>query len=69
MSSAHGGIRWREFLERYPQFRNHRLQSPGIIKLIELRTEYPDMSKSELSRRTGISRPTVIKYLRILEEG
>ena len=60
-------IQYREFLEKYPQFRNHRLQAPGIIKLVELRLSHPDMSKSELARQTGISRPSVVKYLRILE--
>ena len=58
----------REFLERFPQFRGYRVHVPGIEKLIELRIAHPELSKSELARRTGISRVTVVKYLRILEE-
>lgn len=59
----------REFLEKYPQFRGHRLHmvDSDIYKLVQLRIQYPLMSKSELARRTGLSRPSVRKLIRILE--
>lgn len=62
-------VQGREFLEAYPQFRGHRLHIvlSDIREVVRLREEFPFMSKSEIARRTGVSRPSVRKILRILE--
>ena len=53
------GSSGKEFLETYPQFRGRRLHMPesDIRHVVELREEFPFMSKSEIARRTGVSRP------------
>ena len=63
------GSSGREFLEEYPQFRGRRLYmlESDIRQVVKLREEFPFMSKSEIARRTGVSRPSVRKILRILE--
>ena len=65
------GSSGKEFLETYPQFRGRRLHMPesDIRHVVELREEFPFMSKSEIARRTGVSRPSVRKIIRILESG
>lgn len=62
-------IQGREFLEEYPQFRGRRLHIvlSDIRHVIKLREEFPFMSKAEIARRTGVSRPSVRKIIRILE--
>ena len=57
-----------EFLEQYPQFRGRRLHLvlSDVLRVIKLREEFPFMSKAEIARRTGVSRPSVRKILRIL---
>ena len=71
LPSAFMSVQGREFLERYPQFRGHRLHIvlSDICAIVKLREEFPFMSKSELARRTGVSRPSVRKIIRILESG
>ncbi len=60
---------YREFVKRYPQFFGRRLHVEyfDVFQLCELRAAHPELSKSELARRTGMSRPTVRRLLRILE--
>lgn len=62
---------YREFVNRYPRFRGRRVHLAyfDICQLFELRVANPEMSKSELARKTGISRPTVWRLLRIQEDG
>lgn len=63
------GSQGRDFLEKYPQFRGRRLHLPqGCIEdVIELRESFPWMPLAEIARRTGVSRPSVRKIIRILE--
>ena len=60
---------YREFVKRYPQFLGRRLHVEyfDVFQLCKLRVAHPELSKSELARRTGMSRPTVRRLLRILE--
>ena len=62
-------ITYREFVKRYPRFRGRRVHLGyfEVCQLFELRAANPELSKSELSRRTGISRPTIRRLLGILE--
>lgn len=60
---------YRELIQRFPQFRGRRLHLPyfEVCQLLQLRVDHPELSKSELARRSGISRPTVRRLLKILE--
>ena len=60
---------YRELVGRFPAFRGRRLHISysDVFALCELRIAHPNLSKSELSRRSGLSRPTVRRLLRILE--
>lgn len=60
---------YRELIARFPQFRGRRLHVEyfDVFQLCELRLAHPDLSKSELARRVGLSRPTVRRLLCILE--
>ena len=69
MSFVFMSVQGREFLEQYPQFRGRRLHLvlSDVLHVIKLREEFPFMTKAEIARRTGVSRPSVRKILRILE--
>lgn len=62
-------ITYRALVTRFPQFRGRRLHIPysDVFRLCELRLANPALSKSELARRVGLSRPTVRRLLKILE--